>query len=272
MGKMKQPQEPPVTSLRSEVEQNSFFVGRPLHLLEQTESTNKVAMEMARTEAPAGTLVVAESQTGGRGRLGKTWLSPPGTGLYFSMILRPGLEPAEMPRLTLAAGLAVCRAIHLVCKIEPMIKWPNDILLGDRKCGGILTEAELPGKQSPRIVLGIGLNISTPVQAFPPDLRERATSLQDHVAMPVIRGELLSVMVAEVEKIIYRLENEDFSAILADWRKLDATKDREMTWVATSGQRVKGVSLGPDSEGRLHIRDHAGHVHEILSGDIRLAG
>ena len=89
--------------------------------------------------------------------------------------------------------------------------------------------------------------------------------------MPVVRDELLAVMVAEIEKIIYRLENEDFSAILVDWRKRDATKDREMTWVATSGRIVKGVSLGPDSEGRLHIRDHAGHVHEILSGDIRLA-
>ncbi len=253
-------------------EKCTSLAGRPLHFLEQTESTNKVAMEMARDEAPAGTLVVAESQTGGRGRLGKTWLSPPGTGLYFSMILRPGLEPAEMPRLTIAAGLAVCRAIHLVCKIEPMIKWPNDILLADRKCGGILMEAELPGKQSARIILGIGLNISTPVHAFPPDLRERVTSLQDHVAMPVVRRELLSVIVAEIEKIIYRLENEDFSAILAEWRKRDATKNRKMTWVATSGRTVKGVSLGPDSEGRLHIRDHGGNVHEILSGDIRLAG
>lgn len=256
---------------RNRYEKYASLAGRPLHLLEQTESTNKVAMEMARDEAPAGTLVVAESQTGGRGRLGKTWLSPPGTGLYFSMILRPGLEPAVMPRLTLGAGLAVCRAIDLVCKIEPMIKWPNDILLADKKCGGILTETELPGKQSPRIVLGIGLNISTPAQAFPPDLRERATSLQDHVDMPVVRGELLSVMVDEIEKIISRLENEDFSAILDAWRKRDASKDREMTWVATSGRTVKGVSLGPDSEGQLHIRDHAGNVHEILSGDIRLA-
>ena len=269
---MKQPEEISESSLWPEINNNSFLTGRRLHLLEQTESTNKLAMEMARAEAPAGTIIVAESQTLGRGRLGKTWMSPPGTGLYFSMILRPGLEPAEMPRLTLAAGLAVCQAINLVCKIHPMIKWPNDILLAERKCGGILTEAELPGNQSPRIVLGIGLNVSTPVQAFPPELRESATSLQDHAAMPVVRGELLSVLVAEIEKMIYRLKNEEFFTILADWRKRDATKDREMTWVNTSGQKVKGISLGPDSEGRLHIRDNDGNIHEILSGDIRLAG
>ena len=257
--------------LWQEIKISQHLADRPVRLLQQTESTNTLALEMAEAGAPSGTLVIAETQSKGRGRLGKSWLSPPGSGLYFSLLIRPDLQFAEIPRLTLAAGVAVCRAVSRYCAILPRLKWPNDILIGKRKCGGILTEAEIVGPEA-LVVIGIGLNISTPQAAFPAELRDRATSLQHHVSRPVVRGELLAVMLTEIEQIVLRLEQGEFSKILKEWRELDATRGQLLTWVAVSGKVVEGISLGPDDEGRLHIRDSNGEVHEILSGDVQLAG
>ncbi len=244
---------------------------RPVYLFEQTESTNNIALEMARAEAGAGTLVIAESQSKGRGRLGRSWLSPPGTGLYFSLILRPELEFNEIPRLTLAVGVAACRAISQYCAIAPQLKWPNDILLNSRKCGGILAEAEFYNGQA-LVIVGIGINVSTPRAAFAPELRDRATSLQDHARHPVVRGELLTVLLSEIEQTVFRMEKGEFPAILEQWQQLDATRGKLLSWVTVSGRVVRGISLGSDKEGRLHIRDSGGKVHEILSGDVQLAG
>ena len=253
-----------------EIKTRQRLSGRPVHLFEQVESTNNIALEMARAEAGAGTLVIAESQSRGRGRLGKSWLSPPGTGLYFSLILRPRLEFNEIPRLTLAMGVAVCQAISQYCALTPQLKWPNDILLNSRKCGGILAEAEFDNGQS-LVVVGIGINVSTPRAAFAPELRDLATSLQDHVSYPVIRGELLTVLLSEIEQTVFKMEKGEFPAILERWQQLDTTRGKLLSWVAVSGRVVRGISLGPDKEGRLHIRDSEGKVHEILSGEVQLA-
>ncbi len=242
---------------------------RPVTLLEQTESTNTIALKMAGSGAPSGALVIAETQSNGRGRLGKSWLSPAGSGLYFSMILRPALVFKEIPRLTLAAGVAVCRTISQKYGIGPLLKWPNDILLNNRKCGGILAEAEVAGSEY-LVVLGIGLNISTPQDFFPASLRDRATSLQHHVNRPVVRGELLADLVNKIEQVVLQLEQGEFSTILEQWRQLDATRGKLLTWVSVAGKVVEGISLGPDEQGRLHIRDNRNKVHEILSGDVLL--
>ncbi len=242
----------------------------PVHLFEQTESTNTLAMEMARSGAPSGTLVIAETQSRGRGRLGKSWLSPPGGGLYFSLLLRPHLKFNEIPRLSLAVGVAVCRAIRRNYRIGPRLKWPNDIFLDNRKCGGILAEAEFTGEKV-LVIIGIGLNVSTPLSVFPAKLRQRTTSLQHHVGRPIVRVELLASLLREIDLVVSELEKGKFPEILAEWRQLDATRGKILTWVAISGEVVEGISLGPDDEGRLHIRDNKGREHEILSGDVQLA-
>ena len=141
---------------------------RPVIMLETTESTNTVAMELGKQGAAAGTLVIAESQTKGRGRLSRTWISPKGTGLYFSIILRPKLDLEDLPKITIAAGVAICKALEKATSVAPQIKWPNDILVDNKKCGGILTEAgPLTASDLPLVILGVGLNISTPLSAFP---------------------------------------------------------------------------------------------------------
>jgi len=237
--------------------------------LATTDSTNRVALELL--DEPAGTVVVAETQSAGRGRLARQWLSPPGTGLYFSVLLRPWLEPADLPKISLAAGLAVCLALEELAAITPQLKWPNDLLLADRKFGGILTESgPVRDKGETVVVVGIGVNLTTPPTAFPEELRARATTILAATGNELDREELLRAILSQLDKQIRRLELGEFSAILTEWKKRDVTLGRELDWVATDGKLVRGVSQGPDAAGLLSIRDHMGRVHTVLSGDLNL--
>ena len=240
--------------------------------IESVDSTNTLAMKKGRQGAVTGTLVIAETQSKGRGRLGKTWESPTGAGLYFSIILRPKLLPADLPKITLGAGLAVCKAIERETGLSPGLKWPNDILLKNRKCGGILTETDTMATTGPAmVVLGIGLNITTPEEAFSGSLAERATSLLAASGRIFSRSALLTAIVQEVEEVVARMGEDDFPEILAEWRKRDGIKGKEISCVEVGGRVVSGISLGPDENGVLHVQDSAGSVHQVLSGDINLA-
>ncbi|MBI5556944.1 MAG: biotin--[acetyl-CoA-carboxylase] ligase [Deltaproteobacteria bacterium] len=261
---------PPPDPFWRELAHANELSGHALIVLEETVSTNTYALELGRGGSSSGAVVIARGQTGGRGRLGKSWLSPPDSGLYFSVIMNPALAAPDLPEITLAAGVALCRAVSRVCASAPMIKWPNDLLLTGKKCGGILTEAEFSKTGSPLVVLGIGLNVSTPAHAFPAELRDKATSLNQHARTAVCRLTLLKNILADLDTIMARLEAGGFAEILAEWRGFDATRGKRLTWVSTAHQAVTGLSLGPDNDGRLRIRDDQGTVHEILSGDIRL--
>jgi len=243
---------------------------RPVHFLVASSSTNDVALELAKNGAASGTLVVAESQGRGRGRLGREWLSPPEVGLYCSFILRPRLAPAELPKLTLGAGVAASRAVAAVTGSAPRLKWPNDLWLAGKKIGGILAEARFE-MGAPVVILGIGLNVNTAAAAFPAELQEKVTSLASHYGREFTRSALLAALGDEIMAMMTRCEREGFTGILAEWRQLDATRGRELEWLTQSGAVIRGLSLGPDAEGQLRIRDAAGTTHEVLSGDISLA-
>lgn len=249
---------------------------RLIERLTSTESTNSVAMEMARQGAPAGTVVVADTQTRGRGRLDRPWVSPPGTGLYFSMILRPSLPTADLPKITLAAGVAVCRALEMECSIAPRIKWPNDLLLDGRKLGGILTESEPQTGQAAEgvyhVILGIGLNVTTPADFFTGDLAGRAISLLSFTGRVFAREVLLGLIAENIHEIIAQVESEGFSRVFAEWRARDAMGGGSLEWLTAGGQVVLGKALGLDDSGAYHIRDAAGTVHVVLSGDLKLPG
>ncbi len=245
------------------------LAGHPLIVLEETASTNSDAMGMGRKGAESGTLVLARSQNCGRGRLGKTWISPPGSGLYFSMIMRPSLPPIDLPKITLAAGVALCQVIakwHL----NPLIKWPNDLLLDGKKCGGILTESEFFGGDNALVVLGMGVNVFTSRDAFPADVREKSTSLHLHLHGKINMLDVLTSLVTAIDRIMERMEGGKFAEILQEWRALDATRGKRLTWLTTDRRVVTGVSQGPDDEGLLHIIDDQGCEHAVLSGDIQL--
>ena len=244
-----------------------------VHFFPCTASTNDLALALCNTGAPDATLIVADSQSAGRGRLaGRTWHSPPGTGLYFSLILRPRLAPADFPKLTLAAGLALCKGLESQTQCQPGLKWPNDLFLHGKKCGGILTETQgLAGAGQTAVVIGIGLNVNTPAEAFSEELRAKATSLSATTGDLYDRTLLLAAILAELDLAVARLEQGDFPAILAEWRQRDIHAGQQVSWVNTQGRIVTGISLGPDEEGFLHIRDGQGLVHSVISGDISLA-
>jgi len=241
----------------------------------QTASTNSLAMELAMAGAAAGTVVVAETQTRGRGRLHRQWFSPPRAGLYFSMILRPQLPVADLPKITLAAGVALCEALEMVCQVSPGLKWPNDLLLDGKKCGGILCEtgplSEAADRNGIVVILGVGLNVTTPASAFPEKLRSRATSLLVATGRQYDKDAVLEVMLARIDETIARLESGDIGAVLDQWRSRDVLLGKTLSWLNQAGRVVMGRALGIDRNGHYHIRDKRGRVHQVVSGDISLA-
>lgn len=262
----------PDDTLWQKMMQSGLLDERQVHYLPATTSTNDVAMELGLAGAAVGTLVVAEIQTGGRGRLGRTWLSPPGAGLYFSLILRPRLDPADLPKITLVAGVAACRAIEAATGLNPMIKWPNDLLLSSRKFAGILTEtAPLPAQGSPLVVVGIGINVNTSAEQFPNSLRDKGTSLALETGAVILRGQILKSVVQAVIEGVEQFEQTGFDPVRSDFSARDFTFGRTLSWVTPEGKIVQGEGAGIDCQGLLHIRDAAGLLHEVLSGDVTLA-
>ena len=253
-----------------EILQTGYFAGRRVHYYESAESTNTLALAMGNAGASAGTVLVAETQTKGRGRLGKEWSSPAGTGLYCTLLLRPALPLLQLSRITLAAGLAAARAIDEVSGVVSAIKWPNDILIHGRKVAGILAECDMSGGAAPLVALGIGINLRTNLEQCPPEVRSRATSLLIAGGTIIGKGRMLVALLNRIEQVIVRLEEGDFAGILKEWRAKDATVNQWLTWLATNGQAVHGLSLGPDQDGNLVIRDSAGKSHQVVSGDITL--
>lgn len=253
-----------------EIMRERVCAGHPVVYFAETDSTNDRCMEIGLDGAQTGTMVLAESQTGGKGRLGKSWFSRKDSGLYFSLLLRPSLPIQDLSKITLAAGVALCRVLCRLYPLSPMLKWPNDLLIHDKKCGGILVEADLRTPTAPLVILGVGLNVTTPPGEFPKDLQGKATSLQNYVLEEIIRSELLAVIVDEIDHVISQFEQQGFSDILTEWKKYDATLGKKLTWLTADYQKIDGISLGPDDEGRLHVKDEYGYIHEVLSGDILL--
>lgn len=242
--------------------------------LESTESTNRDAMELASQGAMHGTAVIAKEQSQGRGRLGKRWQSPQDKGLYCSIIVRPDVRAEDYPFLTFVAGLAVAEALEKEFSLKAGLKWPNDIFFGMRKCGGILTESsnlhEIAATNRFAVV-GIGLNVNTALDDFDEEIAATATSLLIESGKEIDLKMVFDLIRNELLIQIELFENEGFLQVIRRWRKRDCLLGKRLSWVSVTGCKVFGVSLGPDDEGRLHVKDDNGIVHEILSGDIQLA-
>lgn len=230
------------------------------------ESTNAEAKRLAQEGAPQGTLIVADAQAGGRGRLGRTWVSPSGSGLYVSVVLRPAHPPEWSTRLTLAAGVAAACAIQQVGS-EPRLKWPNDILIADRKVGGILTQVAFNRKQIEYAVLGIGINVNTEQDEFPMSIRDLATSLRLSLGKSVSRINLLQSLLQQFEYWHESLDAAHFSTILGIWSEFDTTLGRFVE-VSLPGRRVIGIAEALEPDGSLLVRDETDRLHRIVAGDV----
>jgi len=237
----------------------------PVHAFSRISSTNDYAKELGRREAPEGTLVVAEAQEAGRGRLGRTWASPAGVGLYVSLLLRPPLPPLELPRLTLTVAVAVARALERTTGVRPGIKWPNDLLLEGRKLAGILTELETEAERIRYLVVGLGLNVNTPV--FPPELADTATSLYLATGRPHSRIRLLQAWLEDFEALYELFLARRFPEILAEWKARTVTLGRPAR-VRQGERELCGLAVEVDSDGALVLQVSGGERVRVTSGEL----
>jgi BirA family biotin operon repressor/biotin-[acetyl-CoA-carboxylase] ligase len=242
-----------------------------LHLA-STVSTNEDAYSLALKGAKQGTAVLADTQLAGKGRLGREWVSPPGTGLYCSIVVRPKLPFSEFPKLTLTAGLALCTVIESQLPTLPFgLKWPNDLYCNGRKAGGILVESSSPlGADDLFAVIGVGVNVNTRSDDFPVELREKGTSLLMESGRYLDIFHLFDKLHGSLLEHIGIHEQQGFAEILKEWRKRDLLLGKEMQWLTNDKKVIVGRGMGPDENGQLLARDRDGKVHEILSGDVQL--
>ncbi len=246
------------------------FAGHVRHFAE-IDSTNTFAMQAGASGAPHGSVYVADAQTGGRGRGAHTWVSPAGSGLYVSILLRPALAPGDALWLSLAAGLAARDAVAFVTGVVADLRWPNDVLVGSRKLGGVLTEMQAEATRVRFVVIGIGVNVHQ--REFPAELAGAATSLA--IAAPqnvATRQDLLVALLRALQGEVRGLTGPD---AVAARQHLLARLEVASTWVR--GKRVavgeeepfRGVTEGLDERGFLRVRTDAGTVRTVLSGAVR---
>ena len=244
---------------------NTHDIGQVLHHFEVISSTNDHARELAEEGADHGEVVIAESQTGGRGRRGRPWVSPPGLNAYFSVILRPDLPPARAPELTLLASVAICDALRQA-NVPAAIKWPNDLLAQERKIAGILTELASEPESVRWAVIGIGVNVNAGRADFPPELRDVATSVLLERGAPAPRALFVAACLTALEDWLDWHAEEGFEPVRQAWRERSATLGRDVT-VRTDGRDIVGRAEDIDELGALLVRTEQG-VERVLSGDV----
>ena len=243
-------------------------LGSTVRVYDQVGSTNDAARELAEQGAAEGTLALAETQTAGRGRSGRRWITPPGSGLAFSLVLRPTLPLVQLPRLTMLAGLAACEGIERAAGVDSRLKWPNDVLVGGRKVAGILAESSLSGEHLDYVVLGIGVNVnaSPPPEAvdFP------ATSLAEAAGHAVDRLSTLRGILGALEARYASLGSEAlFLQAHHEWRARLALMDVPIA-IHADGVVYPCRAMDVEPDGALVVRLESGEVRRWLAGEVRM--
>jgi BirA family biotin operon repressor/biotin-[acetyl-CoA-carboxylase] ligase len=244
-------------------------IGRRLICFRETESTNMVAFRMAEEGAEEGTVVVAEAQHQGKGRLGRRWESPPGVNLYCSLILRPPVLPTQASQLTFLSAVAVARAIAAVTTLQPAIKWPNDLLVEGRKVAGLLIEMSAETEKVHFVVLGIGVNINMTRDQFPSDLRHPATSLALETGREISRLEFTRALLTALDDTYEIFLTRGYEAIRDEWLSHCSIMGREVR-IMFHESATYGMVMGIDEDGALLLRLHDGRIERVIAGDVTL--
>lgn len=241
-----------------------------VYYYEQVESTNTTAKQLAEQGAPSGSLVIAESQRAGKGRRGKGWISPKGSGIWMSLILKPDLNPLSASMLTLVAALAVSRGIDMAAGMETQIKWPNDIIFKGKKICGILTEMSSELDHIHYIVTGIGINVN--ITELPDELKMIATSCYLATGRQINRVELIGCIMKEM-KYYYELFmiQHDLSLFLDQYHQRLANKDKEVKVIGQT-EGYQGVARGITETGELLVEMEDGSIRKVISGEVSVRG
>ena len=249
------------------------IVGNTLYCLDQVDSTNTYAKQLGMAGAPDGTVVVADSQTAGRGRMDRRFESPAGQGIYLTALLRPGIPPQRLMPVTALAGVAVCQAVEEVCGVRPLLKWPNDPVLHGRKLSGILTELSLEAEagRMQYLVVGIGLNVGQTAEDFPSDLQKVATSLYQELGRNVSRPALAAAEIRALDRLYAALRTGDLQAYLETYRRDCVNLGRTVRIQGPSGEET-AQAIGIDEEFGLVVEDGTGERRTIRSGEVSVRG
>jgi len=257
------------------------LIGRHLYVYDELISTNVTAHEMADSGAPEGTAIIADSQTGGKGRRGRSWFSPPGDNIYTSVILRPPVSPDRAPQLTLVAAVALAETIScslagvppVKTNLKARIKWPNDILVEGKKCAGILTEMKAYEGRVLHVVLGVGINVNLDAQYLPEELSPFASSLFIMAGQFFPRIPILQSLYINMENWYKKYLDAGFPAIRERWNRLSAVTGRSVRAASSPGTEngyEEGIALGINNEGALMLRKDDGRIVDISAGEISL--
>jgi BirA family biotin operon repressor/biotin-[acetyl-CoA-carboxylase] ligase len=244
-------------------------LGQHIHYEESVDSTQKIALRLSLDGAPEGTVVIAEEQTAGRGRMARPWHSPKYTGVWMSVILRPDLLPQKAPQLTLIVAVAIVQAIEELTTLHPQIKWPNDLLINGKKMTGILTELQAESDRINSVIIGIGMNVNQEEESYPEELRSIATSLLIETGIKVNRAELIQQVLSKLEQLYDLYLQEGFYPIKILWESYAISIGKMLTARMPQGD-LYGKALGITDDGVLMVEDEQGKIHYIYSADIEL--
>ena len=241
-------------------------IGSEILVFEETASTNDVVDQLARSQAKEGLVVFAESQTKGRGRHGRTWVSPRGKGLWFSILLRPKLPAMAVSRITVAASVAVAQAVRAVSGVDARIKWPNDVTVHGKKLAGILTELRGETDSITTAILGIGIDVNCGRADFPAGIAETATSLALEMGGPCDRAALAAEVLGALDDC-YQMALTDFDRVIGEWAELSTTLGKQIA-VTMGPRRIEGFAQALDGDGALLLRRDNGQIERIVGGDV----
>jgi len=244
-------------------------IGRDIRVFEQTASTNDIVEKLARDGVKEGVVVFAESQTKGRGRLGRQWSSPSRRGLWLSVLLRPDCRPQEATQLTIIAATAAWRAIYQVTGLQTEIKWPNDLLIRGKKVVGILTELSAEVDRVKHVTLGMGVDVNQERADFSADLQVAATSLRIEGGRFVERAELATAILRELDHDYARIKAGQFAVIADEWEEHCTTIGKQVA-VRMGGRTIRGRAESLDDDGALLLRTQHGMLERIIGGDVTL--
>ena len=231
---------------------------------EETTSTNSLAAILAEGDADEGWVIAANSQSAGRGRLGRTWASPAGAGLYVSTILRPPFD--VVPLITIAAGVAIAQGVEASSGLNACVKWPNDVYVGARKLAGILAEAGMTGPGVEYVILGFGINLRT--ASYPPDVSTRATSIEQELGRPPDRGLVLAECLAALAEHYAALRRGDTHSVTSAWRTRAAESFRRQVEWDIEGTTRRGIAQDIDAHGALIVRVNE-DLGRVIAGEVR---